>query len=105
MLDAHRVEFERGGAEIAGFANMRVDEKIRALKSVLPEALVEHSSIYSIMSKGIHELDEETCQRFFPVMRAAVIEILEQDLQARKKAESAAVLRREISRIQSDLTG
>ncbi|MBX3584310.1 MAG: hypothetical protein KF810_20705 [Rhizobiaceae bacterium] len=77
---------------IPGFETMGVDEKIEALKPVLPAALVTKRSAYAILSKGIHELDEETCKRYFPVVRSAIIAILEEDLQDRNKALAAKKL-------------
>ncbi|TIX16221.1 MAG: short-chain dehydrogenase [Mesorhizobium sp.] len=78
---------------IEGFATMRMDEKIDALKSVLPAPLVENKAAYGILSKGMHELDEDTCRKHFPVVRAAIIAILEEDLQAREKKKAADALR------------
>lgn len=88
---------------VDGFATMRMDEKIQALKEGLPPALVKNRATYSILSKGLHELDEETCQSYFPVVRAAVIQILEQDFQAKAAKDAEAELEREIAAIASRL--
>ncbi|RVA58217.1 short-chain dehydrogenase [Mesorhizobium sp. M7A.F.Ca.US.001.01.1.1] len=82
---------------VDGFATMRMEEKIDALKGVLPAALVENKAAYGILSKGVHELDEETCRKHFPVVRAAIIAILEEDLQAREKKKAADELRKAIA--------
>ena len=89
--------------KIADFGKMRMDEKIGALKDVLPSALVANKATYSILSKGLHELDEKTCKLYFPVVRSAIIHILEQDFQAREQAQAEAALRREIAKIASEL--
>lgn len=88
---------------VEGFGTMRMDEKINALKSVLPSALVTHRAAYAILSKGLHELDEETCKRFFPIVRAAIIQILEQDFQKRAAEKAEADLARSIADITRQL--
>jgi hypothetical protein len=73
------------------------------LAEVLPSALVRNRAIYGILSKGVHELDEHTCKMYFPVVRAAIMQILEQDLETRNRRKAEEDLEREISRISSDL--
>lgn len=69
------------------FAKLRMSEKIAFLKGHLPDFLVEHSEIYSILSIGIHELDEKECLAHFEVIKASIIMILEED--KRKQEELA----------------
>jgi len=88
---------------VEDFGGMRVDEKIGALKAVLPPALVRNKATYGILSKGLHELDEETCKAYFPVVRAAIIQILEQDFQAREKRLAEQNLEAEIAKIAGDV--
>lgn len=88
---------------IDSFGMMRMDEKIDALKAVLPPALVKNKATYGILSKGLHELDEKTCQLYFPVVRSAIIRILEQDFQKRETAKAEADLAREIAHITRQL--
>lgn len=88
---------------IPKFDGMRMDERIAALKDVLPPALVENKAAYGILSVGIHELDETTCRKHFPVVRQAIIAILEQDLQKRSQEEEAKRLRSEIAKIAGEV--
>ncbi len=90
---------------IDGFAKMRMDEKIDALKAMLPPALVKNKATYAILSKGLHELDEKTCQLYFPVVRAAIIRILEQDFQKRESDRLEAELALQINEINRALKG
>lgn len=103
LIHDHHTELKARGEEVEGFGGLRMDKKIGALRSVLPEALVKNKAAYSILSVGIHELDEETCKRYFPVVRAAIIQILEQDFQIRQSEHAAAALEAEIARISGDL--
>lgn len=68
-----------------GFARLRMDEKIEALKSYLPETLVEFKDMYGILSKGIHQLSEQECLAYFDVMRNGIELILEDKLEQQKK--------------------
>lgn len=89
---------------IKDFDTMRMDEKISALKAVLPPALVKNKAAYAILSKGLHELDEETCQLYFPAVRSAIIGILEQDFQARELRASEKALQNDIANIATELS-
>lgn len=88
---------------ISTFGTMRMDEKIDALKAVLPPALVKNKATYTILSKGLHELDERTCQLYFPVVRSAIIRILEQDFQRREADKAEAALAFQIAEINRQL--
>lgn len=56
-----------------------MSERIDLLKSHLPDFLVRNKKIYSILSLGVHELDERVCLDFFPVLRSSIVVILEED--------------------------
>jgi hypothetical protein len=104
MIYKHRDQQEKTtGAPIVDFAKMRMDEKIGALATALPPALVKNKAVYSILSKGIHELGEDECRKYFPVVRAAIIQILEQDLEARQRQKAEQELEREIARIHGEV--
>jgi|LSQX01.3.fsa_nt_gb hypothetical protein len=68
------------------YQNLRVKEKIELLKNYLPEFLVQNPSIYSIISKGIHDLTENECRIFFPVLRKS-LEFVLTDLEAKRETE------------------
>tara|TARA_Y100000815_G_scaffold119339_1_gene107605 strand:+ start:1882 stop:2193 length:312 start_codon:yes stop_codon:yes gene_type:complete len=99
----HRENFEKLNGEIAGFDSMRMNEKISALSSTLPAALVKNRAAYGILSKGIHELSEDDCRAFFPVVKAAIVQILEQELRAKEEAKAEAQLQREVEAIATRL--
>jgi len=73
--------------------NSRMAERITALKDYLPEFLVSHSSLYGLLSKGLHELSEEECLKHFQVIRVGIEFILDQEIEAkarRTKIEEAS---------------
>ncbi len=69
------------------FYRKRMSEKIEFLRSHLPTFVVENHKIYSILSLAVHELSEERCLQFFPVIKASVIVMLDED---KKKKEGAS---------------
>lgn len=78
------------------FEQARVTEKIKMLEGYLPDILVENTTIYGILSKGIHELSEEECRKYFPVVKECIYQILgmwesERRMQADKDALSKAL--------------
>ena len=103
LIHDHHRSFVHDHGEIEGFAAMRMDEKIGALTTVLPPALVKNKSTYGILSSGIHSLDEETCRVYFPVVRAAIIQILEQDLRAREELKAGAQLETAIAKLAGEV--
>ena len=67
------------------YSTLRMADKIGLLSSELPEFLVENKSIYSILSKGIHELTENECLEYFPSVKLGIELILDEKLEKKKK--------------------
>ncbi len=103
LIFRHHEEFVKENGPIDGFDGFKMDQKIDALEATLPAALVGNKVIYGILSKGIHDLDEDTCKRYYPVVRAAIIAILEEDLQARDKARAADELTKALGAISTEI--
>jgi hypothetical protein len=66
-------------------AGQRMDERIAALKGVLPEFVAKNQKFYGIVSKGIHELSEHDCIEAFPIVEAAVLLMLDEVSAAAKR--------------------
>lgn len=62
------------------FQKVRMDDRIGLLNNYLPDFLVKHKKIYSVLSKGIHELDEDTCLGLFDTLKVGIEIILDQEL-------------------------
>lgn len=88
--EAHVEASSQVGWDEDEYQKGRMAEKIKLLHAYLPDYVVENSGVYSIMSKGIHELGEAECQEHFPVVRAALELILDEKLEAKRKAEKIA---------------
>lgn len=85
------------------FNEARVGEKITMLKYYLPAALTDNKVVYGILSKGIHELTEEECREYFPVLRECIYMILAQWEEMRKKKEQEKSLNNALSKIASKI--
>lgn len=105
LIYKHRDSLVERGNPIPDFDGMRMDDKIKALSSVLPPALVEHRKVYAILSIGIHALDEAACRKYFPVVKSAILQILDQDVAAKEAAAAEIKLRQEIAAIISEVNG
>ena len=89
--------------DLSEYDRMRVVERIKLLKDYLPAMISSNPAIYGIVSKGVHELSEEECLKYFPVLRDCVLMILEQWAEKRKKQEMAKNLQASINAIASEI--
>lgn len=94
--DAHKNACSSDGWDDEAYENARVQDKIGMLKNWLPTFITENKSTYGILSKGVHELDEETCLNYFPILNAAIELIAEEklaqvEIEKRKKATQNAL--------------
>ena len=85
------------------FQKARMDGKIELLSSYLPAFLVENKSIYSILSLGIHELDENTCLAHFDTLRVGIEIILDEQLDELKKKEKIEAAKKKLESIKSNI--
>ena len=100
LLERHHVAFVAANGPIEGYEDkMRWEERVLALSSVLPKGVIDNRKVYAILSVGIHELLEDECLLYYPVLRAAIVDILEQDIAAKQRAKSDAELRRAVDEI------
>jgi hypothetical protein len=58
------------------FQRSRMKERVDLLKTEMPTFLVANAILYSIISKGIHELSEDECREYFPVLKDSIEFIL-----------------------------
>lgn len=86
VFEAHEVAKSKNPSfDKTSFTSGRMNEKIQMLSGYLPDYLVEHHAIYGILSKGIHELGEEECKKYFPILKASIELILDEKLEAYQK--------------------
>lgn len=86
------------------FQKARMDEKIELLHSYLPKFLVENKLMYSILSLGIHELDEKTCLAHFDTLRVGIEIILDEKLDELRKQEKIETAKKKLSELKGQIS-
>lgn len=81
------------------YQKSKMNQRIQMLRDYLPAILVESKEMYGIISKGIHELAEEECIEYFPIMQEAIFMILRQWKQKREELESTKAITSKIAKI------
>ena len=76
--EAHEIAIKKDGWDEDVYNQSRMSEKIKLLSNILPTRLVENSSLYGILSLGIHELSEKECIESFSLVKGAIELILTQ---------------------------
>lgn len=79
------------------FKQSKMNEKIKLLEDLLPTILVKSRQLYSIISKGIHELSEEECLTLFPDVQIAIELILDEKIYQKEQEQKASMLHRFVS--------
>lgn len=83
--EAHEAAKVTEGWDDDVYFRSRVGERIALLKHHLPSFLVEHPKMYSLLSKGVHELSEEECLAHFDTLRIGVELILDEKLERKER--------------------
>lgn len=85
--------------------NKRMDEKIKAISEYLDENVNNNAKmLYNILSKGIHELPDETCKEYYLVMKELIDMQLIHMESERNKEVQAKKLKSAISRIHEEIS-
>ncbi len=85
--EAHQLQVDSKGWDEDLYQRSRVVDRIALLKHSLPNFLVRNKSLYSILSKGIHELEESECLDAFPVTKLGIELILDEKLEKLQREE------------------
>lgn len=96
--EAHVLAQKDVGFDNEAYKKARMDEKIELLKEHLPEFLVENKVLYSILSKGIHELTEDECLQYFETVKIGIEQILDEKIVQKEKADKATKAREAIQK-------
>lgn len=91
------------GVDEKDFVSKKMEDKVEVLKSHLPSQLVEMKSVYSILSKGLHELSEEECLAYFEPLKLSIELILDQKIEMDLKKQRDKRVKDEIQNIHKKL--
>lgn len=100
--EARRLAEKDAGWDQEQYQRSRMAEKIAQLKAHLPTFLVEHAAMYSLLSKGVHELSEAECLKHFETLRLGIELILDERLEQRQRAQKVAAAKAAIQKAVGD---
>lgn len=83
----------------------RVEDKIKLLSEYLPKPLVDNKAVYGVISKGIHELDEDECIKYFPVIEQLIKMCLDESIAKKKKKSDEEELKKKLAAITTEIKG
>lgn len=85
------------------YTTSKMDNKLKMLENYLPEVLKDNKPLYGVLSKGIHELSEEDCLKYFTVVRQIIELILDEFEYSRQKEEKKKETRNKLAAIAGEL--
>lgn len=97
--EAHLEEAQQSDWNEPEYEKACFGDKIKMLKDRLPDFLSKNPIVYSLLSKGVHELKEEECLDAFPVLKTAIELILDQKLETKKREAKIKTAQTEILKL------
>jgi len=83
--EAHRLAASQKDWSEDDYQKSRMAERIKILRAHLPQFLVDNPSMYTLLSKGVHELTERECLDHFDTLKIGIELILDEKLEAQEK--------------------
>jgi len=81
----------------------KIKDMIDKLKDFLPKFMYENKVIYSLLSSGLHNINEEYCINNFNLLKEVILLILDQKLKLIEEKQREINLNKELNKISSDL--
>ncbi|WP_222981520.1 hypothetical protein [Flagellimonas meishanensis] len=103
LEEAHQKAQKGEGWNEEDYANSRVSERIKLLESFLPSFLVENKELYGIMSKGVHNLEENECLAYYDTVKSGIEIILDEKVEELEKLEKIEKAKKQIAALNSKL--
>ena len=101
--EAHQEAIKTNSWNEDDYKKSRMDDKIGLLEDYLPDFLVTKKILYSILSKGIHELSEDECLKYFNTVKLGIEIILDEKLEKSDREAKIKAVEKSISEIHSEL--
>lgn len=95
---------DEGAVLAAEYKKARMEEKTKMLSAYLPKCMNGNQTFYGIVSKGIHELSEEECIEYFPVLKGYIMMIYRQWKKMREDEEEEKKLLVSLSKISTKIS-
>lgn len=75
-------------------------EKLNIIKGEVSDFLVENKKIYSLLSKGIHELSENECLTMYPIIEKCIEIILDEQIELKEKLKKKDQVAKQLNQLQ-----
>lgn len=84
--EAHQNAMQDAGWDEEAYQRTgRMLEKVELIKDHLPEILAQNKNVYTILSKGIHELSEEECLEYYPAAKGVIELVLDERVEQEER--------------------
>ena len=93
----------KGDINSHDYATSKMDNKLKMLEDYLPDVLKDNKPLYGVLSKGIHELSEEDCLKYFSIVRQIIELILDEFEFNRQKELKKKETRNKLAAIAGEL--
>jgi len=101
-LIKYKIQEKFQGTDVSRVTSLRTKEKIESVKEMLLEFVLNNTALCSILSKGIHDLDEKFCISHFETLKSAILLILEEDYQRKRNESVKKEISNDINKIQQE---
>lgn len=81
------------------YNNYYFHEKVKYLGNDISEFLGENTKLYGFISKGIHELEEDECIEFFPLVYKTVVMILEEEIDIEERKKKKLEIQKQLNKL------
>lgn len=85
------------------FRHKRMNEKIEYIADYLPEYFKENAHMYGVLSKGVHELEEDECRKYLPIVKTIIFFSLDEAVEKRNKEIRKAEMTKKLAEANSKL--
>ena len=99
IIEKHIVQPKLDELEPNKRTGLDFKRKIQLVKDNLPTFLTENTKVYSVLSKGIHELTEDECKTYFPILRTSIEIILDEQIENQEKEKKKSEIRKQLGKI------
>lgn len=85
------------------YKDLRFQGKLEVLRDLLPPTLINNARLYSIVSKGIHELEEDECLLAFEAVKECIMLSLNDIIKEENDNKSQKKIKSALSRIENKI--
>jgi hypothetical protein len=103
--EAHQKSQKDADWDAEAYSRSRMADRIDLLKAHLPSFLVEHKSLYGILSVGIHSLKEDECLAYFETVKTGIELILDEKQEAFEKQRKLDQAKQKIAALSNQIKG